>query len=1154
MSQPQKISDFEARQTALDISNSYAVQAPAGSGKTELLSLRFLHLLAVCQQPEEVLAITFTKKAANEMADRILSTLDWASRVDSTEIEKQLDQDRYTAAQSVLAQDRKHGWLLQQSPNRLRIQTIDSFCNFLASRLPILSNFGGPLKISEQVDDCYRMAIQDCLQLLNDDSALSDSIAKLMLHFDNDSNKIEGLLLDLLKQREQWIEAIVDVASSPEQALYYLTENLLELVEESLNAALYHLLPVQSELIPLLRYATENLSREVNGSALLRCADLDELPDSDPGKLSIWVGLVGLLLTKDKKNPAFRKQVDKNSGFPAPSGSKQEKQLSAEKKQAMKALLGTLSQSNAALEALDYLRRLPLPDDDALSWDFLGTLTAILPTLIAQLELAFTRKNKVDYPQVSLAALRALGTDENPTDLVLSLDYQIKHILIDEFQDTSSTQMQLLHKLTAGWEANDGRTLFVVGDAMQSCYSFRNANVGLFIKLREVGLRNINIEPIDLMANFRSDAGVVSWVNSVFSNAFPGLNNISRGAVSYSESQAVHGTGLETAVSTRCYQYDENSKTEAYLEEAAFIADEISRLRTDCPESKIAILVRSRAHLEFILPALREAEIPWLANEIDRLTSLEIISDIMSLTNAICNQADRLSWLALLRAPFCGLQLQDLLIVANWNTETSILENLSQLSAESTHSDLSNDGVLRLRRIIPALANAVVRKEQYPLSRVIQSLFKELGGNKLVHSVSELDSLDRFYQLIRSAEVAGELENIAEFRHRVASSFVSSLPVGGNSNPVHVMTIHKSKGLEFDHVFLPGLARPSRADDKSLLLWHQRLNQHGEGKLFLATLSATGSADNNLYNLLQFEKSEKSRFENTRLLYIGVTRAMKSVYLSATLADKDGELSKPGSRTLLHTIWDSLLSSEEAVAGLSTIVVGSSLLASQYQQNPLLAAPKISRLPSSHFEAEQAASSLSITETAKFMDLDEKTAVELTLNNQLQIQIGNLVHEALQGYLDNPKILSAGNIPRLQHHWRKQLDSFYFSGEEIDAALTTISNSLLATINNEDINWIFDHSLEQSAAELSMQIYANGYLETHVVDRTFLDDCRQRWIIDYKSSSKPDNQPLAEFIDEQIQLYRPQLSRYSSLFADEANKGIKTALLFTSLSILVETN
>lgn len=1135
------IVDFDARQSALDITRSIAVQAPAGSGKTELLSLRFLKLLAVCQYPEEVLAITFTKKAANEMAERILNTLEWAQRADPDKLETQLDRDRYRIANSVLAQDKKESWQLQQSPNRLRIQTIDSFSNFLASRLPILSNFGGPLQISEQIDDCYHLAIRNCLKLLDEDLPISAAIGELMLHFDNDSEKLESLLTNLLKQREQWIGDIVGVASSPQQAMDYLSANLLELIEESLEDARLLLEPYAHELMPLLRYATDNLGEAGSDSELLLCSGLSELPPCSHTYLGTWIGLTQLFLLKS--GTAFRKDVRNDVGFPPQSGSKEQKALQKAKKDAMKALLQSMAESPELLRALDYLRKLPLPDDDELSWDFLNTLTLVLPTLMAQLELAFTQKNKVDYPQVSLAALRALGTEENPTDLALSLDYQIKHILVDEFQDTSSSQMELLRKLTGGWEEADGRTLFVVGDAMQSCYGFRNANVGLFISLRESGLGPIPMMPIDLLANFRSDAGVVDWVNSVFSGSFPMHNDISRGAVSYSHSHAVHPPNIDPAVSSRIYQYDEDSKVDAYIAEAAFIADEISRLRKLHPENTVAILVRNRGHLECILPSLREAEIPWLANEIDRLDTLPLVTDLISLTSAICNLADRLSWLAILRAPWCGIKLEDLHVVANFGDHISVMDSLNQLCTEPHCEQLSTDGLARLQRVKRILQDALIAKQHSRISRVIRSTFNELGGEQILRSDSERDSLERFYEILRASEVAGSLENFSEFESKIEKSFVSSVPAASDTNPVQIMTIHKSKGLEFDHVFLPGLARSSRADDKSILLWHQRLNALGENKLFLATMSATGNDDNNLYNLLRFEKAEKSRLESTRLLYIGVTRAMKSVYLSAALADKEGEAAAPGARTLLATIWESL--SETSVDYLQV----SSMSMNLNRQDPLQTPPSLMRLPSDAFhnaESNAQAAQHDEEETTEF------TGMEPALESQLQIEVGNLVHEALQNHLSNQSLLDADKLAGLRSYWRRRLSAFCFAPTDIDNALQKIEASLHNTLQDSELSWVFDNGQEKSAAELPLQSYANGFVHTHVIDRTFIDAQGIRWIIDYKSSQPANDQPLEGFIAEQIALYSSQLDRYRRLFENENNKGVKTALLFTSLPKLVE--
>ncbi|GJM14000.1 MAG: ATP-dependent helicase [Pseudohongiella sp.] len=1134
-----QIIDFDARQIALDISRSIAVQAPAGSGKTELLSLRFLKLLAVCQHPEEVLAITFTKKAANEMAERILNTLEWAQQVDPNAIKKQLDRDRYRIAHTVLTQDEKEGWRLQQSPNRLRIQTIDSFSNFLASRLPILSNFGGPLQISDQIDDCYHLAVRNCLRLLDEDLPISNSIGELMLHFDNDSAKLETLLASLLKQREQWIGDIIGVANSPEQAMEYLGSNLIELIDESIETAHRALTPFAAELIPLLRYATENLALEGSDSELLLCSEIDSLPDCDHESLDTWLGLTQLLLVKS--GDALRKDVRKDVGFPPQTGTKEQKAEQKEKKDAMKALLKSMAESPELVEAIIYLRKLLFPGDDEFSWEFLNTLTNVLPTLMAQLELAFAQKNKVDYPQVSLAALRALGTDDNPTDLALSLDYQIKHILVDEFQDTSSSQMELLQKLTAGWEAQDGRTLFVVGDAMQSCYGFRNANVGLFINLRENGIGDIPMMAIDLEANFRSDTGVVDWVNTVFADAFPQQNDISRGAVSYSHSHAVHPRDIEAAVTSRVYQYGEDGKFEAGIEEAAYIADEISRLRKNHPKHEIAILIRSRSHLEHILPALREAEIPWLANEIDRLDTLPIISDLLSLTSAICNQADRLSWLALLRSPCCGICLEDLHVVANHRGNVSVFESLRQLSIKSQDTTLSADGKLRIGKIYRVLSDALAAKQQTNISRVVHNAFRELGGELIIRSDSERVSIERYYEILKNAEVAGTLENFADFESKIARSFVSSSPTNRGDNPVQIMTIHKSKGLEFEHVFLPGLARLSRSDEKSLLLWHQRLNKRGESKLFLATLSATGSEDSKLYDLLRFEKKEKSRLERTRLLYIGVTRAMKSVYLSATLGeDKNGELNPPGPSTLLATVWDSL-----SDAAIETVPVNS--LSTPFQeQDPLQTPPSLLRLPSEAFAASNP------QQQDEDAEEEDDSTLELESSSLLQIEVGNLVHEALQNYLTDNQLLDANNIGALKNYWRGRLASFAFDATEVDSAMTKIEHSLNNTLHSPDLGWVFDHTQQDSSAELALQSFSSGFVHTHVIDRSFIDKTGVRWIIDYKSSQPSAKQSIEDFVEEQKQLYAQQLARYRALFEDEENKGLKTALLFTSLPQLVE--
>ena len=190
------LSDQPARDEALNIQRSYIVQAPAGSGKTGLLTLRFLKLLTVCQSPEQIVAITFTRKAASEMRDRIVKTLRWAKdlREKNSIPTEGFDHQRFKIAEKVLARDAELNWGLLTSPTRLRIQTIDAFCFHIASKLPVLSGLGGNPNITSELDHCFRDAIANTFRKLESDQGISDDIEKILVHLDNDFAKIERLL------------------------------------------------------------------------------------------------------------------------------------------------------------------------------------------------------------------------------------------------------------------------------------------------------------------------------------------------------------------------------------------------------------------------------------------------------------------------------------------------------------------------------------------------------------------------------------------------------------------------------------------------------------------------------------------------------------------------------------------------------------------------------------------------------------------------------------------------------------------------------------------------------------------------------------------------------------------------------------------------
>ena len=187
-------------------------------------------------------------------------------------------------------------------------------------------------------------------------------------------------------------------------------------------------------------------------------------------------------------------------------------------------------------------------------WETLGAILELLPRAAAHLKVVFGERGETDFTEVAQGAVRALGTPENPTDLLLALDTRIKHILVDEFQDTSYSQYELLQRLTAGWEPADGRTLFLVGDPMQSIYRFREAKVALFLQAWEEGIRvtpaqpGVALERLTLTTTFRSQRGLVDWYNASFPHILPKEADVASGAVPYSPATPQHDPLPDSAV------------------------------------------------------------------------------------------------------------------------------------------------------------------------------------------------------------------------------------------------------------------------------------------------------------------------------------------------------------------------------------------------------------------------------------------------------------------------------------------------------------------------------------------------------------------------------------------------------------------------------
>ena len=1068
------ISDQPQRQLALDPTKSFIVQAPAGSGKTSLLVQRYLRLLATVNAPEEIVAITFTRKAAYEIRDRIINLLQ------TTKIEPQ---DIYATtmqklAQAVLQQNEKKSWKLEQNPNRLRVQTIDSFCNYLARQMPILTSVDTTKIIQGyEAEVFYRDTARMVFEYLNDPQ-YACHLETILLHLDNDWQRTENLFIAMLKSREQWLPHIVGLKDR--KALRLSMEAALKTVGQENLERCKALLPpeLQEELGLLLSFAREN---HEDPPVFLQEITMD----FTRMEVHHWHGVAGFLLTEQY---SWRKQVTKKQGFPAVTSgiNKAEKELFKMMKLRMESFLQDLQEQDNLRQALENLLNSPPPNYSDQQWNIVAALLNLLPLLAAQLKVVFQEHGVLDYAEISMAALRALGY-ETPSDLALNLDYHLQHLLVDEFQDTSVAQYNLIEKLITTWQPDDGRTLFVVGDPMQSIYRFRETEVGLFLRAQNTGIGMLKLHPLTLTTNFRSEQKIVSWINTSFRKIFPDTIDISLGAVPFTPATAIRSTHSDVSV--------ELLKNAEITTEAAHVVTIIQNLQN--PNASIAVLAKARKHLQEIVTAMRKANLTYQAHDLELLGNSRVVCDLFALTQALYHLADRIAWLAILRAPWCGLNLQDLHAIAT--PSKTIWDNICQPRG------LSTEGQQLLNKFKHNLAPFVAKRGRISWRDLIEEAWLALGGPATVIDEIELEHATAYLNLLSNYL---DLETIQKKLNELYA------PTTQTAN-IQVMTIHKAKGLEFDHVIIPGIDRPTKSSERKLMLWFERPRLHGGSDLLLAPIEAKGEVTDPVYQYLQRVEQKKNLYETGRLLYVALTRAKKSVHIIGCLKDnipKESLLKQL--EPCFNTNWIKTPKTENVIAVQ----------------------------PSSRLQRLDKDWSSPIAIQSPIPTIAPNWQMS---HNQAAI-IGTAIHYCLRQISE----LDSWDVAAYQLHWRKIIQQLGYIN--IDYGLELLNQAIKLTLTDERGRWILaKHKYAEN--ELAITTNINGKPEQVILDRTFVTEDNIRWIIDYKTSQP--QQDIPKFLAQEKLLYTPQLLNYAKIMQElDPTKPIKLGLYFPLISGWVEIN
>jgi ATP-dependent exoDNAse (exonuclease V) beta subunit len=927
---------------ALDPAQNILVQAPAGSGKTTLLTQRFLTLLAEVDEPGQVVAITFTNAAAAEMRNRILDEL--RSPEPSPLARRALDRS--------VAGD----WKLLDLPAQLRISTIDSFCRELALQQPLLSGLGGGLAIAEQPQDLYRRAARHTLNQVGNpgNRALSEAVEALLVWRDNNWQELEDLLVGMLEKRDRWMHDFV-LSRDPDW------EALRERLERPFANAVRQGLAEVSRLldqVPGSREEAMLLARfacsQPNGEKHRGLAELavfppapfltaEELEEAHQALLC----LADLVLTGDC---AFRRQVDKRHGFPA--------DRKAEKTRLL-ALIGDLAAVPGLEAALAAARDLPPARYSEDDWTIVRACFTLLRDAAGQLKVVFAEAAEVDFVEVAQIAEGVLQSDDGfPADAALAAADGIRHLLVDEFQDTSRRQHQLLARLIAAWPDRPGRTCFLVGDPMQSIYFFRDADAELFARVKEIGLEIPNGEPlkfdfVNLSANFRTAPSLVRRLNEAFAKVFAeddgsGVTFSSaeparEGGDSAEQSFKLHlSFEAQTAYKKRLF---DNGTLETEALGDAQISEIVDLIRSRQPameearqageKFRIAVLARARRSLAPIAQALHEAAIPFRALDLEKLGARPEVLDALALAGALLNPYDRVAWLGVLRAPWCGLMLDDLHILTSADDAEILARPVPELLAERLQF-LSPAGRSASQRILSALAAVPALRATQPGSTIsgprpwgaeptastgtwLEQVWLSLGGADCYDDTARanlellwgcLDRLPAGQQDLLGPALDAALDKLTALPDPDASSDCG----------VQLMTIHKSKGLEFEVVLVPDLQARAAGSSRKLLSWMERgLNpgdeaeSGGSGEItefLVAPLQSKGEDAGKSKAWVDRVYREREAQETRRILYVAATRAREELHLFARPAYKveangDFTLVEPPA-SLLSTAWPAL--------------------------------------------------------------------------------------------------------------------------------------------------------------------------------------------------------------------------------------------------------
>ena len=1161
--------DWKERERALDIGASWIVEAPAGSGKTALLIQRYLKLLAEGEvdRPEQVLAITFTRAATEEIKQRVRAELEAAARGGG--VSNPFERTTRSLAVAVLRRDAELGWGLLESPRRFNVRTIDSVSAEIARALPLTSGGDAGMSPTAEPEPLYREAARrTLLQLGGADRLLHRALESMLLLRDGSLSDCERLITEMLGARDQWGE-LVPVGREE------LTEERLEgtarrQLDEALELAVCRGLSELTRVMPagfverLTEAAAEMGERPGYGggsSPLEICRGMRSAPEATGEALDHWRALIHLLLTSGK---SWRKGLNvRQLGFEASEADKER----------LRDLTAEVQDSPELLPVLCRVRALPparYPDEQ---WEAAKAIFRVLSRALLELQLLFAERGVCDFAEPALLALTALRQENGVESYESAHGMELRHLLVDEMQDTSKSQYELIERLTEEWSA-ERKTVFLVGDPKQSIYLFRQARVERFVATMEAcRIGDMPLGRVRLTANFRSQGGLVHSFNGEFSRIFlPGEEM--GAATTFTAAQAVRpalreaagegglawhaelAAGTAEEIGERKRSVDRgNARTVREVAER-WRARPLPGGRTE-PWS-IAVLVRSRVELREIVSALKEdrgeGSLPFRAVKIEPLKEQREVLDLLALTRALLHGADRAAWWAVLRAPWCGLGLGELHLLAGEDDGRLAQKTVMEL-VRSRRDRLEAESVRRLERVWPVLEAAVRKSSKLRVPELVERTWRSLGGDAAL-SADELSNALRYLELLDEVDREAGGFDLGQLNRKMERLYAAA---GAAPGAIDLMTIHGAKGLEWDVVMVPELERRAPPVRSRLLDWEEVEGEAGSAAgVVLAPIKGKGKESEALQGWIRGLRSERESMERKRLFYVACTRAREELHLfgTATVA-KDGEI-RPEAGSLLQAAWPA---AKERFAQCAEPVrapaedAGLALAASAEEEAADLPRPALlERFPAGFDPMAR------FTGKERFLDRkneEVRPRFERPQGSFAARSFGNAVHAFLE--LAARRLATGAEAQRVGAEvlgWKDRIAAVLRGDGLAPALVERLAGRAIVAVANtlrDPVGlWLLGERVE-AASEYALTAWNEGWSRVRM-DRVFragaepgAEGSEFLWIVDYKTGTH-GAEGLELFLERERMKYAAQLEGYARATGTE---GVRVGLWYPMASRLV---